>query len=156
MSKCVQCGKEYEAKRSTSSYCSAKCKQEFYRNRITVTPVTVKSVSVTDDTVKSFSVTDLEKCRYCGVLLPKLLKPRKYPGACYKCALEHPTKLEGHTTNRVTDKPKCGKDIKCFEDLPPDVQQTIEILSDNEEEKKRRTGIAIHYQHIFPERYSIF
>ena len=53
------------------------------------------------------------------------------------------------------DKPKRGKDIKCFEDLPPDVQRTIEMLSDSEEEKQRRTGIAIHYQHVFPERFSI-
>jgi hypothetical protein len=34
MAKCKQCGKEYEAKRSTSSYCSPKCKQTVYRNRI--------------------------------------------------------------------------------------------------------------------------
>jgi len=54
MAKCKQCSKEYEAKRSTSSYCSPKCKQEFYRNRmkgVTVTPVTLsnaKPVTVTD------------------------------------------------------------------------------------------------------------
>lgn len=50
-------------------------------------------------------------------------------------------------------KPKRGLDIKCFEDLPPDVQQTIVQISQSPEEKRRRTGIAIRYQHLFPERY---
>lgn len=54
MAQCKQCGREYEAKRSTSSYCGPKCKQAFYRNRMNndnVTPVTVssnKSVTVTE------------------------------------------------------------------------------------------------------------
>ena len=38
--KCKQCNNEYEAKRSTSLYCSPKCKQEFYRNRMSE-PVTL-------------------------------------------------------------------------------------------------------------------
>ena len=77
MANCKQCGQEYEAKRSTSHYCSPKCKQEFYRNRmkgVTVTLVTAKETK---------SVT-------------------------------------------VTDKPKRGKDIKCFGDLPMDVQAAID------------------------------
>lgn len=48
---------------------------------------------------------------------------------------------------------KRGKDIKCFEDLPPDVQQTIKNISESNEEFQRRTGIAIRYQHIFPNRF---
>lgn len=44
--------------------------------------------------------------------------------------------------------PKRGKDIKCFEDLPPDVQQTIKRISNSNEEFQRRTQIAIHYQHM--------
>ena len=96
MSKCVQCGKEYIAKRSTSSYCSPKCKQEFYRNRMSK-PVTVRE-SVT---LKPVTVTNLELCQYCGELLPKLQNPRKYPGACYECAIKQPNKPvspanEGH------------------------------------------------------------
>ena len=55
--------------------------------------------------------------------------------------------------NKLDHGLKRGKDIKCFEDLPADVQRTIERLSDNPEEKRRRTGIAIHYQHLFPGRY---
>lgn len=55
-------------------------------------------------------------------------------------------------------KPKRGKDIKCFEDLPPDVQQTIDRLSvvDGKIDKTikaKRTAAAIRYQHLFPHRY---
>ena len=54
--------------------------------------------------------------------------------------------------------PKRGKDIKCFEDLPPDVQQSIDMMSVvdgriDQTIKANRTAIAVHYQHIFPERY---
>jgi len=49
--------------------------------------------------------------------------------------------------------PKRGKDIKCFEDLPVDVQATIRSLSDTNEEFQRRTQIAIQYQHMFPDRF---
>lgn len=44
---------------------------------------------------------------------------------------------------------KRGKDIKCFEDLPPDVLQTIGRISDTNEEKQKRTGIAVKYQQTF-------
>ena len=93
MSKCVQCGKEYESKRSTSRYCSSKCRKlAFQKNDKVSVPVSVPNL-------------------------------------------------------------KRGKDIKCFEDLPPDIQRTIIDISESEEEKQRRTGIAIHYQHVFPDRY---
>ena len=55
--------------------------------------------------------------------------------------------------HRETTNPKRGKDIKVFEDLLPDVQQTIRTISESNEEFKRRTSIAIAYQHTFPERY---
>ena len=60
--------------------------------------------------------------------------------------------------HRETTKPKRGKDIKVFEDLPPDVQQTIDVMSIVEGKmdqtiKANRTAIAVHYQHTFPERY---
>lgn len=54
---------------------------------------------------------------------------------------------------------KRGKDIKCFADLPLDVQNTIESMSVNDEGvidqtiKANRTAIAVHYQHLFPDRY---
>ena len=57
--------------------------------------------------------------------------------------------------------PKRGKDIKCFADLPPDVQQTIDRMSvvdgkiDQIDQivKANRTAIAINYQHLYPGRY---
>lgn len=49
--------------------------------------------------------------------------------------------------------PKRGKDIKCFADLPPDVQASINSLSESNEEKAKRTKIAIAYQHTFPNRF---
>ena len=64
--------------------------------------------------------------------------------------------------NIPTDKreqvTKRGKDIKCFEDLPPDVQRTIVNMSTidgqlNKDEKAKRTARAVHYQSLFPDRY---
>ena len=59
---------------------------------------------------------------------------------------------------KVKPESKLGKDIKVFEDLPLDVQKTIDMMSIVEGKidqtiKANRTAIAIHYQHIFPERY---
>ena len=100
MAKCKQCGKEYESKRITSSYCGPKCKQEFYRNRmkdVTVTLVTAKetkSVTVTDpEQSKDKGVTN--PCKYCG-------KQLDFPilECCSDCALKQPTKVspaqDGH------------------------------------------------------------
>ncbi len=58
--------------------------------------------------------------------------------------------------DRPKAEPKHGLDIKCFEDLPPDVQQTIDVMSVVEGVvdktiKANRTAIAIHYQHLFPD-----
>lgn len=49
--------------------------------------------------------------------------------------------------------PKRGTDIKCFADLPPDVQRIIETISRDDDDKARRTARAIRYQHLFPDRY---
>lgn len=43
--------------------------------------------------------------------------------------------------------------ITCFDDLPADVQRTIERLSDTPEEKAQRTAIAIDYQRQHPSLY---
>ncbi len=53
---------------------------------------------------------------------------------------------------------KRGKDIQCFADLPPDVQQNIISMSTingklDETKKAKRTTSAITYQHLFPDRY---
>ena len=48
---CLQCGKEYEAKRSSSKFCSPKCR--VYSHRVSVTPeevsVTNTPLSVTEE-----------------------------------------------------------------------------------------------------------
>ena len=83
-------------------------------------------------------------------------------------------KHKGVTSAGVTDKalpkdrdvcmflpkkvPKRGKDIRCFADLSPGIQQVINRLStiDGKIDKSRkvnRTIIAINYQHLFPDRY---
>ena len=54
----------------------------------------------------------------------------------------------------IDDNAKRGKDIKSFEDLPPDVQATINRVSESNEEKAKRTAAAIKYQHLFPDRYN--
>ena len=60
--------------------------------------------------------------------------------------------------HQAISKPKRGKDIKCFGDLPVDVQDTIVKMSTidgkmDEDEKAKRTLAAIKYQHLFPDRY---
>ena len=51
-------------------------------------------------------------------------------------------------------KRKRGKDIKCFADLPPDVQENINRTSDSEQERKLRPACAIHYQNMSPDRFN--
>lgn len=54
---------------------------------------------------------------------------------------------------------KRGKDIKYIEDLHPGIQASInETCKDkdgkiDQHEHKRRTAIAINYQHLYPDRY---
>jgi len=60
--------------------------------------------------------------------------------------------------NATTGNAKRGKDIKTFNDLPPDVQQTINMMSQHAGKidlivKANRTAIAVHYQHLYPGRY---
>jgi len=89
-----------------------------------------------------------------------------------KGSLQWLSHLPKATCNLPKDKPiadvsndkvikyKRGKDIKCFEDLPPDVRRTIEKMSTIEDGKMdlsikaNRTAIAINYQHLFPGRYN--
>lgn len=115
MANCKQCGQDYEAKRSTSVYCSPKCKQEFYRNRMS------KPVTVSD--AKPVTVTSESGCH------------------------------DGFEIITSSDKPKRGKDIKCFNDLPEDVRLTILKMSRDKEDYEKRVVAAIRYQHLFPDRY---
>ena len=92
--------------------------------------------------------------------------PEIIPKSDIRVIPNHPVpvipKHQGFTQGKqvlILDGPKKrGKDIKCFEDLPPDVQKTIDIMSMVEGKidqtiKANRTAIAINYQHTFPERY---
>ena len=88
IAECKQCLQEYDAKRSTSLFCSPKCKQTFYRNRMR--PVTVTPVTLTP------TVTDASTSCSSGL-----------------------AGITGKST------PKRGEDIKCFADLPPDVQRAV-------------------------------
>ena len=59
-----------------------------------------------------------------------------------------------NAVKEVKSKPKRGKDIKCFADLPTDVQQTIDSMSTvagkiDQTIKANRTAIAVNYQHTF-------
>ncbi len=62
-----------------------------------------------------------------------------------------PRRRAGEVAEQIVKKR--GKDIKCFADLPPDVQLTIDEISDTPEEKARRTQAAIRYQWLFPNRF---
>lgn len=62
MRKCLECGKEYEAKRSTSKYCSGKCRKLAFQSNDRVSVPIVKEVSVLDK----------PKCKYCGTELDHL------------------------------------------------------------------------------------
>ncbi len=60
----------------------------------------------------------------------------------------------------VLNIPKRGKDIKVFEDLPPDVQRSIDMMSMvdgqiDEANKANRTAIAISYQHSHSQRFCL-
>jgi hypothetical protein len=89
---CKHCLQKYDAKRSTSLFCSPQCKQAFYRNRIkpvTVTPVTLKPKSVT------VTLTVTNPCKYCGKQLDFAILE-----CCYKCALEQPSKASSVLASR--------------------------------------------------------
>ena len=78
-----------------------------------------------------------------GAVIPKLETPQVTEFT--KTKFPENTRLPTH---------KRGKDIKCFADLPPDVQQTIDRMSTTEgkldrTEKAKRTAIAINYQHLY-------
>lgn len=72
---------------------------------------------------------------------------------------EPPDAILSNVIHKAAQRLKRGKDIKCFEDLHPGIQSIIKDISTDEngkldeDEKRRRTANAIHYQHMFPERY---
>ena len=58
--------------------------------------------------------------------------------------------VNAEITGRPESK-KRGKAIKCFEDLPLDVQATIDRMSTDRADKVKRTKRAVAYEHLFPD-----
>ena len=93
MAKCKQCGKEYEAKRSTSKYCDDACRLVAFKN--------AKEINEKRNAKKQ-QVETLNKCQYCGKDLPALENPRKFPGTCLDCAIKQPAKASHRLDPRFT------------------------------------------------------
>lgn len=97
---CMNCGKDVpqtEGKRP-KLYCNEACKKAVQRKAKLIDNGT-KPISGHNRTgISGQPVTDLEKCRYCGKSLPALQKPRRYPGACYGCAIEQPPPITKDNT----------------------------------------------------------
>lgn len=123
----------------------------------------------------------MANCRQCGNVLESMVgKESKIycSDACRK------TWNRQHRTEATPDKPtpdtlvmvtpdtteqtperrayKRGKDIKCFEDLPADIQEDIVLMSASkagndevmyQQERANRTERAIEYQRQFPDRF---
>ena len=83
---CKQCGKEYEAQRSTSEYCSQSCKKKFYRDRLKAVeervPVSVPLSTSQNVPLKSANPIKAikGKCWCCGKDIEPILV------CCQECA----------------------------------------------------------------------
>lgn len=64
MNICIECGKEYEAKRATSKYCSAACRKVAFQNRQDGVPENDKSGSVPSTLPANFGQPDCQ-CKHC-------------------------------------------------------------------------------------------
>ena len=89
-------------------------------------------------------------------IIPKRLEHEQY---YHQVHCNAPSHVKQFAKGVSCSCPKRGKDIKVFEDLPPDVQQTINLMSQragkiDSIEKINRTSRAIRYQHLFPDRYN--
>ena len=77
--KCIVCGSEFEAQRSTAQYCSAKCKMRAKRgvsvtdDPVTVTDVTLSPVTLTDDVTLTGHVLTGEDLEDWGGTMPTWL-----------------------------------------------------------------------------------
>lgn len=121
------------------------------------------------DEAKIQRVTDQEFTRRMATAGPGHVRVSKPGDADYEPQCETTKAFVGKDHSMGCDpvtlvafhkgKPKRGLDIKCFEDLPPDVQLGIKSMSMDEtgyvdeDEKAKRTAAAIRYQHLFPGRY---
>lgn len=91
-----------------------------------------------------------------GITEQGITKPNNIDLKLCKCGW--PGTIDDSDVNQPSTKR--GHDIKCFEDLPPDVQQTIDRMSIvdgkiDQTIKANRTAIAVNYQHLFPDSYGL-
>ena len=85
-----------------------------------------------------------DDCAKAGIVIPD------HPVPVIPAEPEVMVEIDNDGNITPISQPKRGKDIKTFNDLPPDVQQAIRRLSQTNEEFKIRTSIAIKYQHLIP------
>ena len=88
---CLQC-KELMPEstgRRKKRYCSDACRMAFNRDTNKLKTEQNSKANKTEQPKPN----NLELCRYCGCDLPRLQLPRKYPGACYPCAMKAPPRL---------------------------------------------------------------
>ncbi len=61
MAKCLECGGEFEAKRSTAKFCNANCRLSFHRKNETLTNVTLKPEKIIEKIEEVKSKIQAEK-----------------------------------------------------------------------------------------------
>ena len=106
MAKCKQCGTELRniTGKMQKQFCGdahrkAYKRAELKKSEAPASPLVdeLRTVSTKLPTSDNLGHS-FDYCQYCEGLLPVLQEPRKYPGTCYRCAIEQPTKA-GHTLN---------------------------------------------------------
>ena len=170
MAKCLNCNKEAVGR---SKYCGDACKVAWNRNRKRNTEALIKNVTSQKHSYPR--VTDQDFTKLMAQAGPGHVRVSKPGDADYEPQCETTKafvegRVEGQTYAELPEHvkravgemspdtyarriPKRGLDIKCFADLPPDVQATINRISESNEEKQKRTAAAIKYQHLFPGSY---
>lgn len=91
----------------------------------------------------------MNKCVICG----KECKAECCSGACRAKKSRRTASKDIRQRTAQAHGLKRGKDIKCFADLSYDVQQAVDRISTDAEDKAKRTARAIHYQHLYPNKY---
>jgi hypothetical protein len=115
----------------------------------------IRSEGITDKVLPDYPrVSGQDFTRLMATAGPDHVRVSKPGDADYEPQCET---TRAHVDNRAK-RPSTAKEVKCFEDLPWDVQQAIDIMSVVEGKidqtiKANRTAIAIHYQHLFPDRF---
>lgn len=158
MYRCKQCGVEIEVVKGKvqKQFCTDAHRKAYKRAELRKSEATaVPSVDELRTNSTKLSTSDNLRQPISDKALPS-----------YNVTPEHVQALEESgkaqivtAVTNLTNKPKRGKDIKVFADLPPDIQRTIDRMSINKDGtvnqtvKANRTAIAVNYQHQFPGKY---